>query len=87
LGWPLIHPRDFRNRSRRLDNQLRRHGDGRLETAVDGTLIREKAVDASRGFPMGRFSFQLQSNVDAPDDQYVLLKFNFTYRFGYEMII
>jgi hypothetical protein len=44
-------------------------------------------VDASRGFPIGLFSSQLQSNMDAPDDQHVFLKFNFPYRFGYEMII
>jgi len=44
-------------------------------------------MDASRSFPIGLFSSQLQSNMDAPDDQYVFLKFNFTHCFGYQAII
>ena len=82
-----LYPRDFRNRGWCLKNQLRRHDNRRSQTAIDGTFVRENAVDASRGFPIGLFSLQLQSNMDAPDDQYVFLKFNFTYCFGYEAII
>ena len=80
----LLHPCDFWNRSWCLENQLRRHGDGRFQTAVDGAFIRENAVDASRGFPIGLFRLQLQSNMDAPDDQYVFVKFNLTHCLGYQ---
>src|SRR5947208_16687206 len=74
----LLPPHDFRNRSWWLENQLRRHGDGRLQTAVPGTFIRENAVDACRSFPIERVSYELNSDMDAPDDQYDLRQFNLT---------
>jgi hypothetical protein len=65
-----------------FENQLGSHLDGVFECAVNRTLVGEKAVHAPGRFTVRLASFQCQSHVNSPDDKYVILQLNFTYRFG-----
>lgn len=64
-----------------LQRQLGGHRDGCLQTPVDGTFVREKSVHPAGGFPLDRIGLQRHADVDAADDQNVILELDLANRF------
>ena len=67
---------------KRLQNQLCAHHDRRFQATVNGAFIGEEAVNAAGSFPVSLLRPKLQPHMNAPDDQYVVLQFDLTLRFG-----
>ena len=63
-------------------HQFSRNLDRRLQRSVDRAFVREEAVNALGGLAMRRIRAQPKLDVDAPDDEYVLLGLDLADSFG-----
>jgi hypothetical protein len=67
----------------RFENQFSSDRDCRLQAAINRALVREDPVRANGSFPMSLVGPQLQTHVNAPDHEHIVLQLNFTDSFAH----
>jgi hypothetical protein len=73
--------------ARQFKHQFGSDMNSRPKTDIDGALAGKETVHPVGGFPVGFVGLQLQSHMDAPDDENAVLEFDFTHGLRYQPLI